>query len=477
MTEVRDADSLELLTALDMVAMYRNGTLSPVDVVQSALRRLERLNPEINAFYSVDHEGALEAARRSETRWQAGAPLSQLDGVPTSDKDSLQAVGHPRHFGSSAFDGLTRPSNSDAPAVARLREAGAVSLGRTTMCDFGLLPSGYSTAFGPTRNPWDTSRTPGGSSSGAAAAVAAGIHPVVVGSDIVGSIRLPASFCGLVGHKPSYGRVPFFFQNSPAVVTGPMARTVEDVANMLTIISRPDARDFTALPYDPVDYAEAIKARPAVRKIGLMLDIGFGPDPDPEVQAIVETRAREMAKRLGAELIEIKSPFGPKDYVAGDQFYRLRCLSQLSQLPEENQKRGEFIYDWTAPVRSMSAVDYHAYADRLIVTRSRAMRLMQDCDYLLLPSVAIPAFDAELPGHDPDEMFAGWSNTFIFNLTEQPSVSVPAGLSGGGLPIGLQIVGPRYDDLGCLKMAWVAEQIWGPFPNSPMAGSAEQGDN
>jgi aspartyl-tRNA(Asn)/glutamyl-tRNA(Gln) amidotransferase subunit A len=462
----------ELLTASDMVAAFKSRVLSPVEVAKAALDRIATLNPKINAFYSIDHDGALAAALESEKRWIKSCPIGAFDGVPTSIKDSLQSTGEISAFGSATIKGALKASNNDAPSVARLKESGAVILGRTTMCDFGLLPSGYSTAFGPARNPWNTAYTTGGSSAGAAGSIAAGINPVAVGTDIVGSIRLPASYCGLVGHKPSYGRVPYFFQNSPAVVSGPMGRTVGDVASLLTLISRPDDRDFTSLPYDPVDYAASLEMKPAVRTLGLLLEMGFGPKADAEVLAIVETRARELANALHAQIVDLKPPFKPEDLASAEDFYRIRCLTQFEQFDAEKQARSEVIFNWVNPARGMSAADGYRRFDSLQVIRHRVVRLISKCDYLILPSVAIPPTSAEQPGLDPQNFFADWSNTFVFNLTEQPCISVPAGLTREGLPVGLQIVGSRFNDLGVLQIARVAEKTWGPFPASPMVESS-----
>lgn len=458
----------EGLTASEMTAAFAARTLSPVEVTQAALARVDRLNPRINAFFLVDYEGALNAARQSEARWHAGTALGPLDGVPTSVKDALQTIGHVGRRGSAATDTGSPPADNDAPAVARLKEGGSVILGRTTMCDFGILPSGYSSAHGPTRNPWDTLTTSGGSSAGAAAAVAAVLHPVAVGTDIVGSIRLPASFCGLVGYKPSQGRVPYFPQNSPSLVAGPLARTVEDAALLMSVIAQPDARDFTALPYDPVDYVSILETRPQARRIGFLREIGFGPKPDPEVQTLVAAKARALAADLGAEIIELSAPFNSNDEATAEDFYRIRCLTEFQRLPPSHQERARVILDWTAPARGWNACDtYDRYA-ALQGIRNRAIRLLDGFDFLILPSVAVPAFAADLPGPDPDRMFEGWSNTFIFNLSEQPAVSVPAGLTRDGLPVGLQVVGRRFDDVGVLRMARAAEQLWGPFAAAPI---------
>ncbi|HEY5636358.1 MAG TPA: amidase family protein, partial [Burkholderiales bacterium] len=243
------------LSATELVAAYRAKTVSPVEATRDALERIAKLNPKLNCFNLVDEKGALAAARESEARWRKGAPMGLLDGVPTSIKDIILTKGWPTLRGSKTVD-PKGPWNDDAPAVARLREHGAVLLGKTTTPEFGWKGVTDSPLTGITRNPWDPTKTPGGSSGGSAAAVASGMGALTVGTDGGGSIRIPCAFTGLFGLKPSFGRVPAWPLSPFGTVAhlGPMTRTVADAALMLNVLALPDARDWHALPYDGRDY-------------------------------------------------------------------------------------------------------------------------------------------------------------------------------------------------------------------------------
>src|SRR5712671_3065758 len=255
------------LTAAQLSSAYARGELSPVEVVRAVLERIAAWEPKINAMYRVDREGALKTARASEARWRSGAPLSPLDGVPVTIKENIYTAGDPAPIGTRANED-TPAQAADAPAAARVREAGCVILGKTTMPDYGMLSSGLSSLHGITRNPWRLDRNTSGSSSGAAAAAAAGYAPLHIGTDIGGSVRLPATHCGIFALKPSLGRIPVYPPYMGRVV-GPMTRTVDDAALLMKIISQPDARDFMSLPPVEIDFAADRKDR---------LKIGFLPD-------------------------------------------------------------------------------------------------------------------------------------------------------------------------------------------------------
>ena len=443
---------LWLLGAIELIKAYKNRSLSPVDVVTSHLERISKLNPQINAFHFLMEETALLSAKKSEERWFKNAPLGLLDGIPTAIKDGLFISNIPIYRGSLANGAENNIPTSNAPVVDRMIDSGAIILGKTTMCDYGMLASGYSSKFGPTRNPWNLDYNSGGSSSGSAAAVSAGMCTVVVGTDIVGSIRNPASFCGLYGHKPSFGRVPFYPQTSPAVCAGPIARSVEDAALLLNVISAPDSRDPTALPCNKIDYMEVIKGGVKNLKIGFMPSIGFGPKPDDEVIKLC-SEAVKLFENMGNQVTEIKPPFSQEDITKGENFYRTRTLAELDLLPSEIQAKGEVINSWAQKAKGYTGVDH--YRDYLGTQelRSRMFEAMKDYDLLLLPTVPIPPYKAENPGLDDGDIFAPWCNTFVFNLTQQPASSVPCGKTSLGLPVGLQIVGPTHDDLGVLRAA------------------------
>ena len=440
------------LSATELRNAYMAKTLSPVEVLESNLARITTLNPKVNAFHLLMEENTLLSAKKSEKRWLKDSPSGLLDGIPTAIKDGLFMSSIPIYRGSLANNANSNIPTSNAPVVDRMIDSGAIILGKTTMCDYGMLASGYSSKFGPTRNPWNLDFNSGGSSSGSAAAVAAGMCPVVVGTDIVGSIRNPASFCGLYGHKPSFGRVPFYPQSSPAVCAGPIARSVEDMALLLNVISAPDSRDPTALPYNKVDYMEAIKGKVEGLKIGFMPNIGFGPTPDDEVIKLCSEAVKSF-KKMGNEITVINAPFSQEDIVKGENFYRTRALAELALLPPEVQASGEVINAWAQKAKGYTGVDH--YRDYLGTQelRSRMFEAMKDYDLLLLPTVPIPPYKAENPGLDSGDIFAPWCNTFVFNLTQQPASSVPCGRTLAGLPVGLQIVGRPHDDVGVLRAA------------------------
>src|SRR5689334_6940837 len=260
------------LDALQVAAQYSSGALSPVDVARACLERMDAWEPRLNAMYRTDREGALVQAKASELRWRAKKPLSGLDGVPVTIKENIYTKGDPAPIGTRANDDAP-PQPADAPPAARLREAGCVILGKTTMPDFGMLSSGLSSIHGITRNPWNTSRNTSGSSSGAGAAAAAGYAPLHLGTDIGGSVRLPATHCGIFALKPSLGRVPVY---PPYIgrIAGPMTRSVAASAAMMNLLSKPDARDFMSLPFEDIDYSKGLEKNLNLKN----LKIGFLPD-------------------------------------------------------------------------------------------------------------------------------------------------------------------------------------------------------
>ena len=461
---------LAYLSAIGLSARYQNRELSPVDVTRAMLERIETLNPILNMIYHINADQALQQARESERRWLDGNSNGPLDGVPTTIKDGLATRGMPSFRGSAANLTAQQQWTTDAPCVARLKEQGVVILGKNTMPDFGILASGISSQHGVTRNPWNLRRNTGGSSSGAAASIAAGVSPVSIGTDIVGSIRLPASFCGLFGHKPSQGRVPYYPPTAPTLVAGPMARSVQDAALLLNVISQPDPRDFTALPYDGRDYLEALEQPPRGVRLGYLPRIGFGPQPDPEVLAAVEGAAAAFAD-CGYSVQALETPFTAGDDECAVRFYRTRCYTELSSFPEDIQRKSPILYPWTRAVEGWSAHDLYRAKNELLNLRERTLELFQQVDFLLLPAVAVPAFEAEAPAPDPKELFAPWSNNFLFNLTEQPACSINCGYTSDGLPVGLQIVGPRFEDLAVLQLARLYEKIRGPQRKWPNLGT------
>jgi len=437
---------------------FRSGDLSPVEVVQASLDRIEAVNPRINAIYHLDADGALEAAKRSERRWLAGTPLGILDGIPITIKDALPTIGMPSYRGSAAE--TVKIADTDHPTVARVREAGAIVLGKNTMCDYGILVSGTSSHHGVTRNPWNLDWNTGASSSGAASSVAAGIEPATIGTDIVGSIRIPASYCGLAGLKPSQGRVPYYFPNHPALVAGPLARNVADLAVMMNVLTLPDGRDFTALEARDVDYLEGLDDfDPFGKRVVVIPDLGLGMPTAGPVRAALEA-VRQALEERGAYTAMLRAePFTPDELAPIEDLYLLRCLAEFVANDEARQGLSPYIQSWTARGRDLSALDLQHAWTRAQLLRERAFRLIDEADFLILPSTADTAFQADRLAPDGVEPFALWAPTCLFNLTEQPAASVPFGLDPAGKPIGVQVVGPRFQDREVLRFARLIEKV------------------
>ncbi len=433
------------------------------------LRHIERWEPHLQATWALDGDAALAQARAAEARWRAGTALGPLDGVPVTLKENIATRGLPLPMGSAATDLV--PAADDAPPAARLREAGAVLLGKTTMPDFGMLSSGLSSfhaQFGRlTRNPWDLGKNPGGSSAGAGAAAAAGYGPLHLGTDIGGSIRLPATWCGVVGFKPSGGRVPI---KPPYIgrVAGPLTRTVTDCALLMATLSRPDWRDATSLPPQTLDWT-ALPDDPAAAvrglKIGLLMDAGWGLPLDADVAETVRAAARQLHS-AGAEVLPL-APFSTREMADGiNLFWRMRSWLDISALPAERQARVlPFIRDWVAAAAGFSAAQmFHGFS-QFAALRDAAVAATQPFDFVLSPVAPGVAFDAvwAMPTNDPLRAMEHIAYTLPPNMSEQPALSLPWGHDAAGLPIGVQITGRRHDDLGVLRLARAMELLRGPL--------------
>lgn len=453
-------DDYRNLSAMELHQAYKAGVLSPVDVTRTALEAISKIDPLINAVFYVDEAGAMEQAQASEARWLKGKPAGALDGVPTLIKDGLLMKGVPVYRGTIALRDYAVTPDADAPCVARLREDGAILLGKTTMCDLGMLSSGYSSQFGPTRNPWDLSLTPGGSTSGSSAALAAGLVPIAIGTDIVGSVRVPASFCALAGLKPSYGRVPFHPNSSPAAVAGPMARTVEDMALLMSTIARADARDFASLSDPEISYHEHLSQDFSGSRIGFLKSIGFGPATDPEVSEIVETALQHLID-IGCQIEEISPPFTQEDGDIIENFYRHRPYSELNALPTAAREAAEVMNAWSLPAESDSGQDHYFQFLKTQQARDLTHQMIAPFDFIAMPTVPVPAYAAELPTVEGASNFGPFANTLIFNLSEQPAISVNCGFTKSGLPVGLQLVAKRFQDVQVIALAHAFESSLG----------------
>src|SRR3954451_24747766 len=329
--------SIHDLSATQLSDAFSQGELSPVEVARVLLARIGMWEPKINAMYRVLQESALEQARASEERWRARRPHSPLDGVPITIKENIYTRGDPAPIGTRANEDAP-PQAADAPPAARAREAGCVILGKTTMPDYGMLSSGVSSLHGITRNPWRLDRNTSGSSSGAGAAAVAGYAPLHLGTDIGGSVRLPATHCGIFALKPSLGRVPVY---PPYMgrVTGPMTRTVLDAALLMNQIAKPDARDYMSLPREERDYAATL-GEFGVRglRIGFLPDMGVGLPVHREVRAAAEAAARALGG-AGCTVESIRS-FLTEEMLEGMcRFFEARSYNDLLQLPEAKRAK------------------------------------------------------------------------------------------------------------------------------------------
>ncbi|TDP93940.1 amidase [Labedaea rhizosphaerae] len=449
------------LTATELLAAYRSGELSPVQACEDTLARIEQLNPAVNAYLLVDGERALAQAAESAARWRKGEPRGLLDGVPTSIKDILLTDGWPTLRGSKTID-PGQEWKVDAPAVARLREHGAVLVGKTTTPELGWKGVTDSPVSGVTTNPWDPAKTAGGSSGGAAAAVALGMGPLAVGTDGGGSVRIPAGFSGVFAHKPTYGRVPLFPASAFGTLAhvGPITRTVTDGALMLDVLSGADARDWSAGPP-----AEPVAKRLADGVAGMR--IAFSPTlgyvrVNPEVAAAVAAAVR-VFRELGAQVDEVDPGFtDPVD--AFETLWFSGAAASVAAFPATSDV-DPGLMEIVEQGRGYSALDYLAATS----TRMELGRIMGEFhrryDLLVTPTLPIPAFEAgvEVPAGWSRNRWTSWTPfTYPFNMTQQPAASVPCGFTAAGLPIGMQVVGPRHADARVLTacLAFETARPW-----------------
>lgn len=464
---------LHELSAHELSAAYAAGTVSPVEVTQAVIDQIERWEPRLGATYAFDPAGALAAARASEDRWRRGAALGPLDGVPVTVKENIATKGVPLPAGTAATDLV--PATEDAPPAARLKEAGCIIVTKTTMPDYGMLSSGLSSFHTLARNPWNLAMNPGGSSAGAGAAAAAGYGPLHLGTDIGGSIRLPAGWCGVFGLKPSNGRVPI---KPPYIgrVAGPMTRTVTDAAMLMRVLSQPDARDATSLPSQAIDwlslepaqggYTEEGHTQSAARplkglRLGLWLDAGWGAPLQPDIAQTITAAARRF-ESAGASVEPVPAFTTPEVPLGIDLFWRMRSWLDISALSPERQARVlPYIREWVAPAAGFSAAEVFRGFSQIAVLRDATVAACAPFDFVLSPVAPMPTFSAEWAGplNDPTRAMHHIGYTLPFNMSEQPAASIDCGHTADGLPIGLQIIGRRHDDLGVLRLARAWERI------------------
>jgi aspartyl-tRNA(Asn)/glutamyl-tRNA(Gln) amidotransferase subunit A len=453
--------AIHVLSAGELAAAYARAELSPVEVTRAALARIESWEPRINAMYRVSAERALDEARAAEARWRARAPRSPLDGVPITIKENIYTRGDPAPSGTRANEDAPA-QGADAPPAARVREAGCVVLGKTTMPDYGMLSSGLSSLHGLTRNPWRLDRNTSGSSSGAAAAAVAGYAPLHLGTDIGGSVRLPATHCGIFALKPSHGRVPLYPPYMGRVV-GPMTRTVADAALLMNVIAKPDARDFMSLPPEERNFAAGLEdLEPRGVRIGLLVDMGVGLPVQPEVRATAEAAATALAG-AGCMVASVRSFLTPEMLEGMCRFFEARSHNDFMQLPEAKRvKVLPFIAEWCTwrAARFSGREVMQAYTQVLAMSEA-AVKATEPYDFLLSPTSPILAYEAHLaaPGNDPHDALPHIAFTVPYNMSEQPAASLNWSYGAQGLPIGVQVIGRRYDDAGVLRLCALLERL------------------
>ncbi len=445
-------------SATDLVAGYRARDFTPTEVTAQVLDSIDALEPRLNAFYRIERDYAQAAAAASTKRWADSSPAGAIDGVPLTIKENVATVGSPLPAGTgAAYD--NPPSLVDGPTASLTQAAGGVRLGKTVMPDYGMLSSGVSSLHGITHSPWNPDWTVGGSSGGAGACAAARLGPLHIGSDIGGSLRLPATWLGLATLKPSFGLVPV----DPAYMgrsIGPLARTIDDIALYMGVLAAPDARDFTQvstagyewtrIAAEPIDDAELAGLRIAVH-----VDAGCGLPTDPEVAAAVAAAAA-LFERAGAT-VETIPPFMTPELLAGlDLFLRSRSWLDVKRLTADRRALVlPFIVEWVMAAADSSGVDIIAAYQEIQRMRRVTVEATLPFDVVLSPAAPVLAFPAEwpMPSNDPRTSLHHIGYTAPYNFSEQPAVSVNCGFSENGRPIGLQIAGRRFADVELLRVA------------------------
>lgn len=439
------------LSATELLRLYRRRELSPVEAARDALARIERFEPQINAFVLVDSDNALAAARASEARWAKGEPIGLVDGVPATIKDIVDVKGLPTGKGSLTTSAA--PVAHDAPAVARLREQGAVILGKTCTPEFGWIGACHSPLTGITRNPWNLTRTTGGSSGGAAAAALLNLGVVHLGTDGAGSIRIPSAFSGVFGIKPSYGRVPAYPASAFTVLAhqGPLTRTVSDAALMLSVIGQPDMRDTTAWNTPAPDFRIGLEDGVRGLRVAWSPRLGYVKELDADVEAAARKAALAFAD-LGAHVEEVDPGFPKPIEIEKPLWFGVAATLVDAVPPPEREKMDEGLRRMADKGRHYALADFLAANTQRAELALHMLRFHERYDLLLTPQMPVPAIEAgrvtPADGRFGDD-WLNWSPyTYPFNLTQQPAASVPCGFSSDGLPVALQIVGPpRRDDL------------------------------
>jgi Asp-tRNA(Asn)/Glu-tRNA(Gln) amidotransferase A subunit family amidase len=456
------AHDLPWLPATTLAALIRKRKVSPVEVVDAVLERIDRVNPRLNAFVTITADAARKQAKAAERAvGKKGAKLGPLHGVPFSVKDLVITKGVRTTFGTPIY--RDNVPTEDAPIVERLKAAGAIMMGKTNTPTFGWIGATHNLLFGPTRNPWNLERTPGGSSGGASAAAAAGLGPLHVGTDGGGSIRIPASCAGIFGFKASYGRVPTYPASGAWSLShvGPMTRTVADAALMMNVVAGPDARDQYSLPADGANYGRTLNGNIKGLRVAYTDDLGFSDVVDPEVSAAC-ARAAKAFRELGCRVDEVQ-PKWPSPKACWEEIFCGGIATRMAPYLDRRTDIDAGLYQMIERTLKNPPTAYpQAWFDRLAWWQ-HPRAFFEKYDLLLTPTIACPPFRVnqdnppEIAGR-PAAPYAWIPFTYPFNLTGQPASSVPCGFTKDGLPIGLQIVGRRYDDMTVMRASAAFEK-------------------
>jgi len=457
------------MTAIELLAAYESGELSPVDVTKAILGRIHNLQDAYNAFCLVDDDRAMASAHQSEKRWLSGAPQGRLDGVPATVKDLVLTKGWPTMRGSKTTD-RDQSWDEDAPAVARLREHGAILLGKTTTPEYGWKGVTDSPLTGVTKNPWNTDRTPGGSSGGAAVAALCGMGPLHIGTDGGGSVRIPAAFCGIFGIKANFGRIPIYPASPFGTLShlGPMTRTAADAALMLSVMTEPDPRDAYGLPHDACDYGAILDGGIDGLRAAYSPDLGYS-TVDPEVAAKVAAAVKSL-EALGVHVEQVDPGFDNPQEIFRDHWYAGAAFVLRGMTEEQRDMVDPGLRLVAAKGDAISMDDYFKAG----LARSRLAMSMREFhetyDLLFTPTMPLPAFSlgSDTPIGQDGSKWDDWSPfTFPFNLTGQPAATVPCGFTSDGLPVGLQIIGRNYDEATVLRAAYSYENTHPEHSQTP----------
>ena len=456
-----NSETIGFMTAVELAERIRTKQISPVEYMRALLDRITTLEPKVNAFAYLAADQAMDAAKRAEAALMSGGRIGRLHGVPATIKDLAITKDMPTQNGSLIFKG-NRPSE-DTPVVPRLRDEGAIILGKTTTSEFGWTGVSRSPLTGITHNPWKFGMNAGASSAGAGAGAAAGFGPLHQGSDGAGSIRMPAHFCGVFGLKPSFGRVPYYPVGTGDLTShmGPLTRTVADSALMMEVMSGPHFLDYTTLEAGPANYLARLREGIKGKRIAYSPDLGVA-RVDQDVAALVR-KAAEAFTELGATVEEVATPWA----APGPEMIRFFWSAHMTRLKPHLEKwESQMDPGLVACIRdseNVSVADYQAARERKMPYIADIHRWFENWDFLLTPSVSVAAFPAEklMPDHWPHHAWdwVSWAEfSYPFNMSWNPAASVPCGFTAEGLPVGLQIVGKRFDDLGVLQASAAFEE-------------------